>query len=552
MLLAVTATLPLLLLGLYNEGRDRKERIDAAYTNALDLARQGAAAQNEVIVSARSLLRVIASARASFDIADGNCSQFLARIADPIPWLQTISVAGLDGRIVCSAVPQALGLDISERQYFRSIIEYGGFALSDYFVAARIKTPTITAALAQTGSNGETTAVVLGLLDLSWFENRAKTFVPASAAMLMIDGSGTILAQYPNPRDIIGRKLDGHPLGKAMLARPEGFVTEAAPDGVRRIFGFVQLPDTQTRIAVGFAESDVLARVNSAMWRSFAEVGFIAAMVLVSIWFGGERLLVRPIRALAHTATRIGRGDVRVLAARLPWAAEFVPLATALDDMAGQLHIREHELRASNAQLRELAEVDGLTGLGNRRAFNERLAAEWEIAFERRQPIAILMIDVDHFKSFNDHHGHICGDDCLRKVGGALLDGIRSGALGSAPEHDTELPPSYSRVGAAVRRADFAARYGGEEFAVLLHNASTDIALRVAEGLRTAVEKLQIAHGGKSAGFVSVSIGVASVLPEDADFQRDLVERADAALYRAKRLGRNRVASAVTVLSEAS
>ncbi|MDP2411670.1 MAG: diguanylate cyclase [Pseudolabrys sp.] len=551
MLLAVGAILPLLLLGFYSEERDRKERIEAAYRNALDFARQGATAQNEVFASARSLLRVIASARASFNLPNADCNRFLARIAEPIPWIKTFSVADLDGRIFCSSFPGAIGLDISERPYFRSAVEYGGFSISDYFVAARIKAPVITAALAQTGPDGETTAIVVGLLDLSWFENVARTFVPASAAMLMIDGTGTILAQYPNPSpgDLIGQKLDDHPLVKAMLARPEGFVTEAAPDGVRRIFGYVQLPDTSTRIAVGFAESDVLARVNRAMWQAIVEVGLVSFLVLLSIWFGGERLLVRPIRALADTATRIGRGDVKTHAWELPWAAEFVPLAAALDDMAGQLHMREQELRDSNAQLRELAEVDGLTGLGNRRAFNGRFAAECAIAVKLGQPIAILMIDVDHFKLFNDHHGHIQGDDCLRKVGGALIEGTRMHAGGSAPE--AELPPSYSRVGGRARRADFAARYGGEEFAVLLQGADIDIALRVAERLRTAVEKLRIVHSGSASGFLSISIGAASVLPTDVDCQQDLVERADAALYQAKRQGRNRVVASTAALSKA-
>ena len=551
MALAIAAILPLLLLGLYNEERERQDRIDEAYKHALDVARQGAAAQNEVIVSARTLLRVVASARASFNVANGNCNQFVSAIAEPIPWLKTLAVADIDGRIICSSLNEALGLDISQRPYFKSTMTYGGFSISDYFVAARIKTPAITAALAQIGPDGETSAVIVGLLDLSWFESVAKSFVPPSAAMLMIDGTGTILAQYPHPsHDLIGQKLDGHPLVKAMLARPEGFVTETAPDGVRRIFGFVQLPDTQTRIAVGFAESEVLSRVNRAVWWAFAEVATVALLVLLGIWFGGERLLVRPIRALAHTATRIGRGDAKTHAGQLPWAAEFVPLATALDVMAGQLHRREQELRDSNAQLRALAEVDGLTGLGNRRAFNERLASEWAIAIERQQPIAILMIDVDHFKSFNDLHGHICGDDCLRKVAGALMAGTRMKASGSA-EDEIELQPSHKGDGSPARRADFAARYGGEEFAVLLPGADIYIALRVAERLRSAVEKLQIAHVGASAGFVSISIGAASVLPEE-DLQQDVVERADAALYQAKRLGRNRVVPSMSMLSEAS
>ncbi len=92
---------------------------------------------------------------------------------------------------------------------------------------------------------------------------------------------------------------------------------------------------------------------------------------------------------------------------------------------AAKLSAREQELRDSNHQLRELAQLDALTGLANRRAFNEQLVAAWKLAVKLRQPIAVLMIDVDHFKPFNDIYGHVQGDACLRKVSGVLMEGTR-------------------------------------------------------------------------------------------------------------------------------
>jgi GGDEF domain-containing protein len=541
MILAVVAIVPLLAERIHNEEVDRNDRIEAAYRQARDLARQGAAAQNEVIGSARALLQAVASARVTFNFNDTECDRFLGAIVKTAPWIRTLSVANLQGRIVCSSSEETVGLDISQRAHFIKAVATGDFVLSDYYMGTRINRPLITLALAQRGPDGATAAVVLGLLDLSWFEHVAKTFVPPSGSMLMVDGTGAVLARYPNGPDLIGQKLNDRPLVRAMLSGPEGLVTEAGIDGVRRIFGYVQLPGTQARIAVGFDEKQTLARVDREMWTAFTEVAFVAALVLLGIWFGGERLLVRPIRALANTAGRIGRGEDKLHAAELPWSAEFVPLAVALDDMAAKLSAREQELRDSNHQLRELAQLDALTGLANRRAFNDRLMAEWKLAVKLRQPIAVLMIDVDHFKAFNDVYGHVQGDACLRKVSSVLMSTTRAQADISAPEFEQEVPGSLHRLAGHARRSDFAARYGGEEFAVLLRGADIEIAMQVGERLRRGVENLLMAHAGAPWGFVSISVGAASVLPVERHNPQDLTEAADATLYQAKREGRNRV-----------
>jgi diguanylate cyclase (GGDEF)-like protein len=381
---------------------------------------------------------------------------------------------------------------------------------------------------------------VLGVLDLSWFERAAKSFVSPSGYMLMIDGNGTVLAQFPHDQSSVGKTFKEDPLIKAMLAQPEGLITTSFIGGARRIFGFDHLPGTRAHIAFGIDENEVIAHANHEMLTAFAELSAVAVLVLLGIWFGGERLLVRPIRALAETATRIGHGDAKTHAAELPWAAEFVPLAVALDEMAEKLSEREQDLRDTNMQLHELAQVDALTGLANRRAFNERLFTEWKFACRQRRPIAVLMIDVDHFKRFNDHYGHVQGDGCLRKVAGVVMSATRAQA---------SLAP---RVGNSSRHVDFGARYGGEEFAVLMQGADLDTALKVGERLRDGVEQLLMAHTGAPWGFVSVSIGAASILPSDQDSPEELIEAADAALYEAKRRGRNRVtAQAPVTLSQA-
>lgn len=338
---------------------------------------------------------------------------------------------------------------------------------------------------------------------------------------------------------------------RAMLAAPEGVFTGESLDGVRRIVGFVELPGTGARLAVGLDETDVLSRVNREILMSFAGVGIIIASVLLAIWFGAERLFVNPIRSLTKTAQRFGHGEFNARAMELPLAAEFVPLAAALDDMAGRLADREQELRDSNGQLMELAYIDALTGIANRRAFNAHLVAEWQKAAQLAQPIAVLIIDVDHFKPFNDRYGHVQGDNCLRKVSSVLRASTRVSSERAPDVAEAKLPSPLRKF--AARDPDFTARYGGEEFAVLLRGADLNGAMKVAERVRRAVEDLRLVHEAAPAGFVTISVGVASIVPAKGGSAQRLVEVADAGLYQAKRRGRNVVvAHSEQVLSQAS
>jgi GGDEF domain-containing protein len=525
MILALVATLPILIERIHNEENDRNNRVATAYSHALNLAHQAAATQSEAIVSVRAFLQSVASARAAFHPSDAECSDFLVRIAKPVPWVKTLSVANLQGKIICSSFPGAIGLDISDRSHFTDAVDSGDFVLSDYFLASRIKGAIITAAMAQTGPNGAAAAVILGVVDLHWFEQMADAFAVHSGRLLMVDGKGVVLARSPASDEWVGQNLSSHPLVAEMLAKPEGTFTGEGIDGVRGIFGFAQMPGTRARFAVGFDEREVLGRANHAMSIALVELGAVIALVMFGIWFGGERLLMRPIRALAQNAVRIGHGGGKEHLTDLPMAAEFVPLAAAMEDMAGQLAAREQQLRDTNNQLLELAHIDALTGLANRRAFNAQLAREWKLAAQLGQPIAVMMIDVDHFKLFNDHYGHVQGDACLRKVGSVLKAATRTEPETS--EASGELRSILQRAGDKERCTDFAARYGGEEFAVLLRGADTEIAAKVAERLRRAVENLLMTHHGAPLGFVSISIGVAAVAPDERQCPQVLTEWAD-------------------------
>lgn len=175
------------------------------------------------------------------------------------------------------------------------------------------------------------------------------------------------------------------------------------------------------------------------------------------------------------------------------------------------------ELKQRGDQLARLASVDPLTGLANRRRFDQFLEFEWRRGIRHRSHLSLILMDVDHFKLYNDHYGHPQGDACLMAMAGVLR-------------------------GVMHRSMDLSARYGGEEFVCVLPETDSEGALAVAERIRRAVEELAIPHARSLvADQVTLSLGVATMIPLSGELPQELVKRADNALYQAKQAGRNRV-----------
>jgi diguanylate cyclase (GGDEF)-like protein len=251
----------------------------------------------------------------------------------------------------------------------------------------------------------------------------------------------------------------------------------------------------------------------------FAKDAYVAGL-------DGCSLLIVPIlshgepRAMLLLENRLGRGAftierleaVTLIAGQLAVSFDNALLYASLERKVVE---RTRALEEANGRLETLSITDPLTGLANRRRFAEVLEAEWTRARAGGDVIALALIDVDHFKLYNDRYGHVAGDACLRLVASALSDGVRG--------------------------SDLLARYGGEEFAVILPGADRRAVRQVAERLRTLVAARREPHAGTPAGAVTISVGAAAVSPGPHLSAEQLIEAADAALYEAKRSGRNRV-----------
>lgn len=179
----------------------------------------------------------------------------------------------------------------------------------------------------------------------------------------------------------------------------------------------------------------------------------------------------------------------------------------------------QQKLVMANQKLKNLVNIDGLTGVANRRKFDESLSLEWKRSYREKIPLSLILGDIDFFKQYNDNYGHLAGDDCLQSVAQQIVKQIN-------------------------RPADLIARYGGEEFAILLPNTPLNGAVHVGEIVRSAILALKLIHESSMiCQYVTMSLGVSALIPQSTQSYSVLIEQADQALYMAKARGRNRVIS---------
>ena len=315
--------------------------------------------------------------------------------------------------------------------------------------------------------DGSFGGVVAGSMRLSYFHNlfRKLNFGPKDS-MTLFDATGTILMRMPFDIHQIGENISRSKTFDYFPAQRSGsYTTTAITDHVKRLFVFEQVGTHPLLVANGLS----LEGIYADWWQQVWSISLmIAALCLFAVV-----LMIYLIGALKRRA-------------------------------------------AAENQLAILASTDGLTGLGNRRRFDEVLETEWRRSRRAKTPMALLMIDADHFKAYNDQHGHQAGDAALVAIAGCIAS-------------------------AAERATDLCARYGGEEFAVLLPGATAEGALIVAEKIRNNLTSLRMRPEARPDRCPTISIGISCLMAPDQFEPGDLIRSADSALYQAKSDGRDRV-----------
>jgi hypothetical protein len=202
---------------------------------------------------------------------------------------------------------------VSDRPHFQEALKSREFGLSTYLINHLHQAPSVVATFPVVGDDGALKGVVLAVINLQWIGDLAATAARHSgASVLMLDGGGTVIAGSADEQNYLGKRFADHALTQAMLNEDEGSITTRGFDGISRIFSYVRVPWTQARLAVGLDESAVHSGIDREIDFAYLQLVFVGLFVLIVVWFGGEQLVVRPIRLLVRTATRFGRGDFHV------------------------------------------------------------------------------------------------------------------------------------------------------------------------------------------------------------------------------------------------
>lgn len=303
------------------------------------------------------------------------------------------------------------------------------------------------------------------------------------------------------------------------------FVSYAGSDNQEYLAAFASVPDTTWAVVSMMPQHALVAEVHSLRNRVIS-IGAICTVIVLLLSYVICRSISEPLGRLVGTMKQTETGNY-LLRMRCDGNDEIALLSHKFNEMAGKMHqhnaqldalvaARTRDLAEANVMLEALSATDVLTGLANRRRLDTVLLSELRRAIRSAKHLAVIMLDVDFFKKYNDHYGHPAGDECLREVARALQDGCHRGG-------------------------DLVARYGGEEFVLIAADTDMAGALVLAETMRSAIEALDLPHVDSAFGHVTISVGVAAIRPH-ADHTTDLLLRvADRAMYRAKLLGRNRV-----------
>jgi len=526
--LVFASALPILGLTLYN-GFTQRATAEASERDELRLIAELTAKRPEqMILNARQLLVTMAVNMDSLLRDRESCHEYFDKLSPEINGIfRSAGVILPDGTLHCNSSITNLDfkINVGDRPYFKMATESGKFSVGEYQVGRTTGQSGINFAYPVLDADKRLRGVVFAGLNLSTFieqgEMRREGANPQGfgRVVTIYDRNNIVLAQYPAAGARVGEKGPHvRVLEESHRARKGTFIA-ADMAGVTQLYAVENVgmnPDSVApiRVVVSIPTQVIFAEADQVLTRTLSGIGGVTLLVMILAWYGAEVFVLRRFRVLLDMADKVRTGD---LAARTGFGAgteELTRLGAAFDAMAQDLQSRDQQLQEAMQRLNHQAATDQLTGLPNRRYLWEALGAELMRARRKQTPLAVIMLDIDHFKQVNDRWGHEAGDLVLKNV-------------------------TYA-IRAVVRGSDIVARHGGEEFVIVLPEALEEIALARAEAVRSAIAALQLTYGGESLGTITASLGIVITrrLGETAE---GLVRIADQAMFKAKQGGRNRV-----------
>ena len=455
------------------------ERVDAAKKSVSNIVLAAEQLARDTMLQADNSLQDLAE-RVMHDgvLADqqDRLATLLARQVESIDGIQGLFIFDAQGNWVANSFSHGLqSKNNSDREYF---IYHRDNASPGIRIGSIVESRTtgdmvIPISRRIVAADGTFAGVVLATVPVAYFQSFfQRVDINNEGVIFLALDNGELLARRPNiaasmttnisKGEIFSRYLPQSSSGTAVI--------KSVIDGVERIYAYRRLSGLPIVAAAGVSYQQVFAPWWAYVYQSITVVGtIILALAFLGAW------LYRQIQKLL---------------------------------------IAESELNSARNKLEVIAMTDSLTSLANRRSFDTSLQKEWGRALRNRTGLAVILLDIDWFKQYNDHYGHLKGDDCLVQIASLLAGGVS-------------------------RTCDVAARYGGEEFVILLPETDLAGALIVAEKVRSSIEQAQIQHSASPLGIVTISAGVVALFPVAGANYKDSLAEADRLLYSAKSKGRN-------------
>jgi len=521
-LLVVVSAFPALVLTLYGAFEQRTLAKENAQADLIRLTRLAAREQEQIIEGVRQTMLASSQVLVALQSNRDSCNRYFAGLlAQNRGRYHSMGLYNAEGDVVCRGIPWRGTISAADRGYFRRARESGEFSIGEYQTGRVTGLEAVNFGYPLKDADGKVTGVIFIGFDLDSFNRVAATTpLPEDGTITVLDRNGVVIGRHPIIKAVqAGQKLPNRRVLEAVFSRPSGVFEAARADGLKRLYvheAVARNPDgtIPIRVLVSLPLGEIFTDANRALVRNLAGLAIATMLLVLGAWYGTEVFVLRNIRTLLDTARRVRSGDLGARTGLHREQDELNQVGREFDEMAETLQRRDLDLKKAMQELQEQAITDPLTGLHNTRYLRELLPRELLTAKRKGTALAVIMIDVDHFKRVNDSLGHEAGDEVLKELGALFKKSIRG--------------------------SDIACRYGGEEFAIILADATSEGARRRAEDIRAAVKRLELSHGGKPIGGLTVSLGVA-LFPYHADQTTTLLRKADEALYQAKGAGRDRV-----------